>query len=88
MKKSEFFYLKYSFLVVKFSVYLNRHVFVMEPFYPLSSKLNSSIFVLEQIHLFKIECFATNHKRLTDLFYYERSNLDLPYLKKKFMFCM
>ena len=30
MKKSDFFYLTiFSFLVVKFSVYLNRHVFVM-----------------------------------------------------------
>ena len=31
-KISEFFIGKFSFLVVKFSAYLNRHVFVMDPY--------------------------------------------------------
>ena len=37
MKNIRFFYLKiFSFSVVKFSVYLNRHVFVMGPFLTFS----------------------------------------------------
>ena len=39
----------FHFLVVKFSVYLNRHVFVLEIFYSMTSmRINQCCFYLQQ----------------------------------------
>ena len=57
MKNIRIFYLKISFLVVKFSIYLNRRVFVM---YLISDEGSFLILLLEypELKMSRILCFS------------------------------
>ena len=65
-KISEFFYLKIFFLVVKFSIYLNRHVFVM-------SSLN-----LSQIRAFASELYTF----VQQIFYHRIYNRNVVWFQR------
>ena len=72
MKNIRIFYLKiFLFLVVKFSIYLNRHVFVMYLNNMIRAVLNFAI------------SLSTCEKKLANLFYFQKTFLKV-YLQKCF----
>ena len=52
---SEFLSENCHFLVVKFSVYLNRRVFVMT--FPSTNQIARNVYKDEEVELFQIYCF-------------------------------